>query len=332
MPSARASLDGWPFDAAFTALAAWLVAGVTWDFAVHIEGVSFEEEGFVTAPHVTFYAAFLAIVALFAVAAISNRRRGASWASSLPTGYGYGVLGLVLFAAGGPMDYFWHGLFGAEQGIEALASPTHLLLASGAVLFMSSPLRSAWIRELKPFVVRQLPAVISAGFVVVSVASFALYGNPLFHPVATGDLAPGHGVLAVAWFSALVTGVCLTLVRRFELAPGAFTVLFAVIALPFQWHSGTFLPAMIGTGLVADAFATRFRPSPDRAVPFRAFAALVPLVLFSGYFLTHDLVWGTGWSTHIWAGAIVVAVLVGVLTSYLAVPYGGDRRTKTETR
>lgn len=317
--------SGWTFDAVFTALALWMVAGVTWDFAFHRSGFSFAEEGFLTLPHAVFYTAFLAIVVLFGGAILRNRSRGASFLEAIPFGYGYGVLGIALFAIGGPLDVLWHQAFGAESGIEALVSPTHLLLATGAVLFFSSPLRAAWIRGVDTSLRRQLPMLFSASFVTISIAAFAMYGNPLIDPVATGELDPGHGVLSIVMFTVLLVGLSLSLVGRFRLAPGAFVFLFGFIALPFSYLAGlqSFLPAMLAAGLIADGFNTAFHPRPEARLQFRGFAVVITLALFGGYFITHELIWGIAWSTHIWAGAIFASMLVGILVSYLVNPYSG---------
>lgn len=40
----------------------------------------------------------------------------------------------------------WHSRFGIEAGIEALLSPTHLVLALGGMLMVSGPLRAAGFR------------------------------------------------------------------------------------------------------------------------------------------------------------------------------------------
>jgi hypothetical protein len=52
----------------------------------------------------------------------------------------------------------------------------------------------------------------------------------------------------------------------------------------------------------------------------------VPLVWYSLYFLALHLTHGVWWSVHVWAGAIVVAGLVGWLVSYLVVPRRCRRR------
>ncbi len=38
----------------------------------------------------------------------------------------------------------WHIIFGIEQNVDALLSPTHLVLLIGALLILSSPFRAGW--------------------------------------------------------------------------------------------------------------------------------------------------------------------------------------------
>jgi hypothetical protein len=47
-------------------------------------------------------------------------------------GYGWALAGVGLVAAGRLLGVAWHRLFGVEVGLDALLSPTHLLLLSGA--------------------------------------------------------------------------------------------------------------------------------------------------------------------------------------------------------
>jgi hypothetical protein len=54
------------------------------------------------------------------------------------------LLDAGIFAVSGVADMIWHILFGIEQNVEALLSPTHLGLATGLILCMSGPLRAAW--------------------------------------------------------------------------------------------------------------------------------------------------------------------------------------------
>lgn len=341
---ASAWLEGWRLDAVFAVLILWLHVGVTYDFRQHAEGLDFAEEGFLTVPHVVFYAAFVAISVTLAVVILANRVRGESWVGSVPSGYRLALLGAFLFGLGGPMDFVWHTTFGFEEGVEALTSPTHLLLVTGAALFVTAPLRAAWARGLDTSLRRQLPALVAAGLLLNTATMFSGYGNPLLVPHAadaevTGTImgrgsetaaagAEGlsvtvaHGAAGMLVFAALVVGLAVTLARRFRLAPGAFTVVYGIVGVSITYTGGTeaLVPAMVAFGLIADVLYRLLAPSPARIRRFRVFAAAIPSTMAACYFATVHLVWGIAWSTHVWAGLVAAAALIGLLVSYVALP------------
>ena len=78
--------------------------------------------------------------------------------------------------------------------------------------------------------------------------------------------------------------------------------------------------AILG-GMAADLLLWRLRPSTARPAAFRLFAVAVPTIVYGLYFLvlqlTGDGVW---WTVHLWAGAIGMAGVVGLLMSFLVVP------------
>jgi hypothetical protein len=316
-------LEGWRLDAVFTLLALWMIGGIAWDFNVHAHGISFAEEGFLTAPHVTFYSAFVAIALLIAIGTYANYRRGTPLSTAVPTGYRLGALGVVLFMLGGPGDFLWHSHFGFEVGVEALTSPSHLLLAVGGTLFLSSALRATWARETAPSGVKQAPMLVSATFIAVLVTFFTVYRNPLVRPVgAPGGPSPDHSFLGILWFTAIVVALGLTLLRRFRLVVGAFTLVLGLLGLLVTaiTPSFDFLPALLAAGVVADGLYRwiRDRWSPARTV--RLLGVTLPVLLFTVYFATVALLYGLSWSVHVWTGAVVSAGLVGLLVSYVVVP------------
>lgn len=317
-------LEGWRLDVAFSVLALWMTVGVTLDFRVHSQGISFAEEGFFTTSHVVFYTAFLAIALLLGATTYAERRRGADWVAAIPDGYRLGLLGVFLFALGGPGDFLWHNTFGFEQGVEALTSPTHLLLATGAGLFLTSPLRAAWHREVDDTLRAQFPAFVSATLMLTVIAFFTLYGNPLANPLAGYSTEYGGralGVLSIVTFGAIVTGFALVLLRGFRLAPGAFTLSLGGSGTAISAVGGTFqfVPSMVLTGLVADVLVRALRPDPGKFA-WRTFAVAVPLTFAGSYIATVELTTGIVWSTHVWAGAVASAGLAGLLVSYVATP------------
>jgi hypothetical protein len=85
-------------------------------------------------------------------------------------------------------------------------------------------------------------------------------------------------------------------------------------------------------GLAADGLLRRLKPCVSRVKALRLFAAGVPLIWSSMYFLALHLTHGIWWTVHVWAGVIGVAGLAGWLVSYLVVPplgptAEGDRET-----
>ena len=67
----------------------------------------------------------------------------------------------------------WHLVFGIEAGIDALVSPTHLLLLTGGVLMITSPLRAATARSGVPQ--RRWPAVAALSVAAALVGFFLSY-------------------------------------------------------------------------------------------------------------------------------------------------------------
>lgn len=316
-------LQDWRLDMTFTLLSLWMIGGIAWDFNAHAHGISFAEEGFFTASHVAFYSAFVAIALLIAAVTYANYRDGVPLSKAIPKGYRLGVLGVALFMLGGPGDLLWHSQFGFEVGVEALTSPSHLLLAVGATLFLSSPLRAAWGRENTPSGIKQVPLLLSATFVAVLVTFFTVYQNPLVSPLGRpGGPSPNQSFLSILWFTAIVVTLGLTLLRRFRLAVGAFTLVLGLLGILVTAITSTFelVPAIIAAGVVTDGLyqAVRDRWSPARTV--RLLGVALPVVLFTFYFATIALVYGLDWSIHIWTGGIVSAGLVGLLVSYVVIP------------
>ena len=312
-------------DIAVTALSALMVLGVALDARAHAVGnISFAEEGFFTPEHVFFYSAFLGIAATLGLATVGRRRAGANWVDAVPTGYGVGVLGVVLFGFGGFGDFLWHSTFGFEQGVEALTSPTHLLLATGGVLFLSSPLRSAWRRAEPPTGLALLPALLSAGLAFAIVGLFSAIVNPLTNPTAFGGSFGSRelGVATFVVFPSLLVGAGLLLARRFDLSPGALTLVFlfpGAITFATTPVAGPLVVSVLAAGLVADLLVQTL---PLSGLGIRLFGVAVPLSFGAAYFgvAVFALGWLITWTVHVWTGAVVLSALAGLLLTYVAVP------------
>jgi hypothetical protein len=325
------------YDWLMAVLIFWLIGGV------HIDGWAHQHvpglETFFTPWHAIFYSGFVAIGSFLAATLVGNRLRGYAWTKALPLGYGLSLVGVLIFAFGGVADMVWHTVFGIEVSVEALLSPSHLLLATGGVLIASGPLRAAWWRGGRAAnLSRLLPMLISATMLLSIFTFFTVYGS-LFatswpsanRQVYTRQLQEFNvsiGLIGLLFQSALLMGLTLLLLRRWQLPFGSLTLLYTanIALLTFmrdrQLSTPIFAFILVGlaTGLAADLFITRFRPSASRPLAFRVFAALTPALLYGLYFLVLALTGAIWWTTAVWTGAIFLAGVAGLLMSYVALP------------
>lgn len=72
-----------------------------------------------------------------------RRRRPGPLLGWFPHSYRLSLVGLGLFALGGIADGIWHTIYGIELGVDALLSPTHLVLLTGGLLLAWTPARSS---------------------------------------------------------------------------------------------------------------------------------------------------------------------------------------------
>lgn len=327
---AETGLAGWTVDAVVSILSVGFLAGVLFDFRAHHSGISFAEEGFFTPSHVFFYSMVLGIAAVIGGVTYRHRRAGASWTQAVPAGYRWGVLGLYLFGLGGLGDFLWHSTFGYEHGTEGLASPPHLVLATGAVLFLASPLRAARHRADRPTWLHVLPVVLSASAVFSLLALFGGWVNPLSQPrpapAQASHASRMIGICGLLLFSLFFVGGMQALARRFRLPFGALTVVIAVpaIATAVVWGTFVYVPAVVVTGLAADGFVRWRRPTATDVSALRAFGGLVPMVFVGSYMAVVEFTEGIAWTVHLWTGAVVLAGLVGLLLTFAIVPGAPD--------
>ena len=323
-------MRGWNLDALVAVLSLVMMFGVALDFRVHAQGISFEEEGFFTPEHVFFYTTFLCIATVIGAAVFVNRRATGSWKSAIPSGYAVGLAGVALFGLGGVGDFFWHTAFGFEEGIEALTSPTHLLLATGAVMFFSSPLRSALRRKDGFSGFGITPVLISMSLVLTIIVFFTLYINPTISTVGFHQTENPLGIVSLFVFPAILLGGALVLVSRFELPIGALAFTFAVPALMGAVINDLFFLAVpaVAAGLAGDLINRYYLKDSDSVVPLRVFGAVVPATFVVFYLTVVEVVWGMVWTIHVWGGAIFLAAAAGLLLTYVVVP---DGRTETGT-
>jgi hypothetical protein len=125
------------FDWAIVVASGWFIGGVYLDGWAHNTFPSLET--FFTPWHAVMYSGFLAMMAVLGWAMGRNHVAGRSWWDAIPAGYELSLVGGLLFLAGGVGDMLWHFAFGIEADLEALLSPTHLLLLLGGALLLTGP-------------------------------------------------------------------------------------------------------------------------------------------------------------------------------------------------
>ena len=149
------------FDWLMAAFGSWLIGGLYLDGWAHIHVPALET--FFTPWHAVLYSGYIAGAVALAETLRRNRARGASRWDALPVGYGLSLAGAFLFFFGGLADMLWHIVFGIEEGVEGLISPSHLVLALGGSLMITGPLRAGLAHPAgaaRPWLAR-MPMVVS---------------------------------------------------------------------------------------------------------------------------------------------------------------------------
>ena len=136
------------FDWLMAGFGSWLIGGLYLDGWAHIHVPALET--FFTPWHAVLYSGYIAGAVALAVTLRLNRRRGASRWDALPAGYGLSLAGAFIFFFGGLADMLWHVVFGIEEGVEGLISPSHLVLALGGSLMITGPLRAGLAHPAVP--------------------------------------------------------------------------------------------------------------------------------------------------------------------------------------
>jgi hypothetical protein len=251
------------------------------------------------------------------------------------------------------LDVIWHTLFGFELNLEVLLSPSHLVLFVAVGLIYFSVLSHATYlfdrvpREPQKSFLASLPMLIGIASVFVIVfwptwyfdpfaADYASKGaivgvrdayNFIDYGSATAEIAGVAGILLTTVI--LIPFVILPL-YRWRLPSGSLTFILGWVFLQRAVILGVYvyLPAILGAALAGEIIWAWMRRGGEARLAstlgYRLLAFCVPLVLFSLYFLTVAfLPNGVIWPVHLWAGAIWMAAVAGLLLSFALIPGNG---------
>jgi len=322
---------GW-FDWVMAVLAAWLCGGAFVAAWAHTHGQA--DTTFFTPWHAVLYSGFLALAGALAGVLVYQRVCRGTWQRALPRGYGLSVLGAVIFGGGGVGDLIWHALFGIEHDVEALFSPTHIMLATGAWLMVGGPYRAAWQRHTSPEGRwrQHLPWLLSLAFMLSTGTFITQIAHPLVYlwgawRAPSGPIWVGQalGIVSMLWDTGSLLGYVLLTMRRWALPAGALTLVIGLNAVfAGLLHRGAYpvfpVMARVVAALGVEVTYAWLQPSVQRLGAWRLFAAVVPILLTTLHFGALGVTVGIWWSVHLWAGTIVLTSLTGLLVSMLLVP------------
>jgi hypothetical protein len=125
--------------------------------------------------HAVFYSGFSATAGWVLWTCRRALHNGHAPLLTIPVGYGPTVIAVAVFAAAAFGDLAWHTIFGIEQSITILFSPTHLVLVAAMITIVTTPIRSMWADDTVPAAPglrRLLPVLLSTAFVATLVLLF----------------------------------------------------------------------------------------------------------------------------------------------------------------
>ncbi len=281
------------FDLTFAIVTALAVVGLWLDIWSHVTYGA--DQSIFSEYHLLFYTATVMAGLFLGYTGVTNLLAGYRWSDALPVGYSLSLAGIIFFGIVGVIDLTSHAIWGFETGIEALTSPTHLLLFSGIFVFVSGPIRAEVARQrrgetltfarLVPFVLSVVATLSAITFPVFS--SLPLVSKPTALQIGRVDQGATLGVLGVIVETAITMGVLLWIVRRVSLPPGSITLIFGLycVLTALVTRVPIFLPIWLIVGALSDVAMIVLKPSAGATWRLRAFGAVVPVLMWSVYYV-----------------------------------------------
>ncbi|CAN7248026.1 hypothetical protein [Arthrobacter sp. LjRoot14] len=304
----------------------WLVLAVFLDGWAHLNLPGLET--FFTPWHAALYSGMVATGLWTASVIWRNRKPGQPLSQAPPPGYRGTVVGLVLFVVAGGLDLLWHELLGIEVTLDALVSPTHLLLGFSLFLILGTAVRSArassHARDFEWTPAALFAVVLMTGlgaFFLIYCSAFVRPGpTALFIPMPVGT--PGRlqaempvviGLTSYLLTTALIIAPFLfTLSAARRPARGIVTMLVAAAAwLPvamvgFRPVAAAGAAGATAAAILADVLLARLPQGwLDRRLP--AVAAGIAALVWTGQLAAFAVADGIRWPVSLWLGAVVLS-------------------------
>ena len=299
-------------EAAVAVFGTWMIIGLFLDGWAHQAN---KPETFFSPWHLLLYSGFVAAVAWFA---LDGMRRGAS--AARPDRWL--TAGLVLFVTGAVGDGIWHEIFGIEVDLEALLSPTHLLLFIGGFLMVTMPLRNAIadVDEVQPRWAAWWPQAVTLTLATAVVGFFTMYASAFegvgshADPSSFAEEMQAYGVTSILLTNLLLFAPTVFVLRRWDPPPGTFLLLFLGVAVLMTGLDG-YRDVELVAAPIAGAIAVEVL---RRRLPVLATLAVASAAFWSVYFLLVEVTVGVRWTVELWSGAIVLAAASSAALAALA--------------
>jgi hypothetical protein len=319
-------IGGKQFDVIFCGSVLWFTGGAFTDAWAHNNIPRLET--FWTPWHGILYSGLLFLILSLVTVLVINRSRSGSWLEAIPQGYRLAYVALPLMVLDGLADMTWHLLFGVEQNLDALFSPTHLTGIVCITLFSTGPLYSMYVRKVMPSSFGDY-FLLATAFLLPYISlvnpfqSFSVFSQvwPTTTPLtfSIGQLA---GIAGMALHAALFTFLALHVTRYWTLKPGMFTYILGVTALGLSvmnqlWFT---IPVFLLGGLIIDAAYWYLKPSPTRVLHMRLFSVIAATAPYAVYMIWVASTMHVVWTVHMLVGVVYVLAMLGWGLSYLPYP------------
>ena len=329
-------------------LSVLLVSGLFIDGWAHNRGIV--DETFFTPYHFVMYASYALFGLTLVVMHYRNVGKGYRFMSALPKGYMISLIGVFIFGSGGFGDMIWHTFFGIEDGIEALYSPTHLVLGIGYVTVLAGILQSYWVRPEPVSGWRDLAPVLIIATCILSILTFftqhlhfvSNFEGILNRPIGYDNQEAITTAVMSSYIivSALMVGTLLFLMRRWKLPVGAITFvltldsilmgLMLIFDTELDFMTILLLMSLIAaptllSGIVGDVLIWRLKITQHTPDKIRIVVTVIGALL-SILYLAAIAILGVmedsrfWWEIHTWAGIPTLAAIGAFLLSYLVFP------------
>ncbi|HKZ42701.1 MAG TPA: hypothetical protein VJ044_17185 [Candidatus Hodarchaeales archaeon] len=314
------------FDMLVVLLSYWFLVGLFWDGWSHIHNLP---ETFFTPSHLLLYSGFGATAFLVVLSTIIGRKRGLSLFSAVPKGYEWSLVGIILFATAGGIDMMWHEIFGIEADLEALLSPPHLLLALGAGMLVTGPIRATAMRYLtedKQGWQTLGPLIFASAGLLSWLTFFTMFMNPFTFGYAISAVSSPEdvsslqvGAASILFYGVLLTGILLVILARFSMPLGGFTAIIGINSILMAYLQDRYFMILIGilAGILLDIAFYIAKHTLHKDTIIRMFGGLIPFTFFAFYAIIIAVFDSIAVAETLLFGIILLSAIFGFLSSYL---------------